>query len=148
MADTKKSSSLEQQMAEDEIFCMVEDWLGCKVSRNPKIKMNNNVKQLESTIEGIKQESTKIKEELENKINSLSNENNSMKHQIENLNKDKLNLKKQWNKDITELTKENTVRVDKKIDTFLKQHFNQYSAYCSLQDKDLENSTYAKIVNI
>ena len=44
MADTKKSSSLEQQMAEDEIFCMVEDWLGCKVSRNPKIKMNNNDK--------------------------------------------------------------------------------------------------------
>lgn len=25
MADTKKSSSVEQQMAEDEIFCMVED---------------------------------------------------------------------------------------------------------------------------
>ena len=44
MADTKKSSSLEQQMAEDEIFCLVEDWLGCKVSRNPKIKMNNNDK--------------------------------------------------------------------------------------------------------
>ena len=44
MTDTKKSSSLEQQMAEDEIFCMVEDWLGCKVSRNPKIKMNNNDK--------------------------------------------------------------------------------------------------------
>ena len=31
-------------MAEDEIFCLVEDWLGCKVSRNPKIKMNNNDK--------------------------------------------------------------------------------------------------------
>lgn len=28
----KKSSSLEQQRAEDEIFCMVEDWLGCKYS--------------------------------------------------------------------------------------------------------------------
>ena len=32
------------QMGEDEIFCLVEDWLGCKVSRNPKIKMNNNDK--------------------------------------------------------------------------------------------------------
>lgn len=42
MADTKKSSSVEQQMAEDEIFYMVEDWLGCKVSRNPKVKMKNN----------------------------------------------------------------------------------------------------------
>ena len=47
-----------------------------------------------------------------------------------------------------ELTKENTVRVDKKIDTFLKQHFNQYSAYCSLQDKDLENSTYVYYTNL
>ena len=42
MADTKKSSSLEQQRAEDEIFCMVEDWLGGKVSRNLKVKMSNN----------------------------------------------------------------------------------------------------------
>ena len=42
MAGTKKSSSLEQQRAEDEIFCMVEDWLGCKVSRNPKVKIRNN----------------------------------------------------------------------------------------------------------
>lgn len=42
MTDTKKSSSLVQQRAEDEIFCMVEDWLGCKVSRNPKVKMYNN----------------------------------------------------------------------------------------------------------
>lgn len=33
MADTKKSISLEQKRAEDEIFCMVEDWLGVKVSR-------------------------------------------------------------------------------------------------------------------
>ena len=42
MLDTKKSSSLEQQRAEDEIFCMVEDWLGGKVSRNLKVKMSNN----------------------------------------------------------------------------------------------------------
>lgn len=42
MADTKKSSSLVQQRAEDEIFCMVEEWLGCKVSRNPKVKMCND----------------------------------------------------------------------------------------------------------
>ncbi len=42
MADTKKSNSLVQQRAEDEIFCMVEDWLGCKVSRNPRVKMSNN----------------------------------------------------------------------------------------------------------
>lgn len=42
MVDTTKSGSLEQQRAEDEIFCMVEYWLGCKVSRNPKVKMSNN----------------------------------------------------------------------------------------------------------
>ena len=42
MVDTKKSSSLEQQRAEDEIFCMVEEWLGCKVNRNPKVRMCNN----------------------------------------------------------------------------------------------------------
>lgn len=42
MTDAKKSSSLEQQRAEDEIFYMVEEWLGCKVSRNPKVKMCKN----------------------------------------------------------------------------------------------------------
>lgn len=42
MIDTKNSSSLEQQRAEDEIFCMVEEWLGCTVSRNLKVKLCNN----------------------------------------------------------------------------------------------------------
>ena len=42
MADTSKSSSLEQQSAEEEIFKIVEEWLGCGVSRNPKVKINRN----------------------------------------------------------------------------------------------------------
>ena len=42
MTDTKKSSSLEQQGAEDEIFCKVEEWLGYTVNRKPKVKMCQN----------------------------------------------------------------------------------------------------------
>ena len=42
MTDTKKSCSVEQQMAEDEMFRLIEKELGCDVDRNVRVTMDKN----------------------------------------------------------------------------------------------------------
>jgi len=43
---------------------------------------------------------------------------------------------------------DNVVRVDKKIDSFLKSHFNLYETYCASQNKEMEDATYVYYTNL
>ncbi len=48
-------------------------------------------------------------------------------------------------KDVKE---ENTVRADKKIDAFLKEHFNLYDYYCASQNSEMEDANYVYYTNL
>lgn len=43
MVDTSKSSSMEQQNAENYMASVVEEWLGCMVERNAKVPLSDGV---------------------------------------------------------------------------------------------------------
>ncbi len=47
-----------------------------------------------------------------------------------------------------DVTQKDTVRADKRIDAFLKTHFNRYDFYCGSQDKELEEPAYVYYSNL